>query len=58
MVSLTNPQGGIIGQMEYHEAIKRLKPFILTEIDNWALIRAMAHKELDSLFGDLPRELY
>ena len=58
MVSLTNPQGGIIGQMEYHEAIKRLKPFILTEIDNWALIRAMTHKELDSLFGDLPRELY
>lgn len=29
MVSLTNPQGGMIGQMEYHEAIKRLEPFIL-----------------------------
>lgn len=28
MVSLTNPQGGIIGQMEYHEAVKRLEPFL------------------------------
>ena len=58
MVSLTNPQGGIIGQMEYHEAIKRLEPFILMKKDNWALIRAMTHEELDSLFGNLPRKLY
>ena len=58
MVSLTNPLGGIIGQMEYHEAIKRLEPFILMKKNNWALIRAMTHEELDSLFGNLPRELY
>lgn len=58
MVSLTNPKGGIIGQMEYHEAIKRLEPFIVTRIDNWALIRAMSHKELDGLFENLPRKLY
>ena len=58
MVSLTNPQGGIIGQMEYHEAIKRLEPYILMKKDNWALIRAMTHEELDSLFGNLPRKLY
>lgn len=58
MVSLTSPQGGIIGQMEYHEAMNRLAPFIITQQDNWALIRKMTHQELDSLFGDLPRNLY
>lgn len=58
MVSLTNPKGGIIGQMDYHEAIKRLEPFIITKIDNWALIKAMSHKELDDLFENLPRKLY
>lgn len=58
MVSLTNPKGGIIGQMEYHEAIRRLDPFIITKIGNWALIRAMSHSELDSLFEGLPRKLY
>lgn len=57
MVSLTNPLGGIIGQMEYHEAIKRLEPFIIAKIDNWALIRAMSHEELESLFEGLPRKL-
>lgn len=57
MVSLTKPQGGIIGQMENHEAIKRLEPFIIFKQDNWALIRAMTHDELDGLFGDLPRNL-
>lgn len=58
MVSLTNPQGGIIGQMEYHEAIQRLEPFIIAKIDNWALIRAMSHKELDSLFENSPHKLH
>lgn len=58
MVSLTSPQGGIIGQMEYHEAMNRLAPFIITQQDNWALIRKMTHQELDSLFGNLPRNLY
>lgn len=58
MVSLTNPKGGIIGQMEYHEALKRLEPYIIFKIDNWALIRAMTHKELDNLFQNLPRKLY
>lgn len=51
MVSLTNPQGGIIGQIEYHDAIERLEPFIITKVDNWALIRAMTHAELSSLLG-------
>ncbi len=44
--------------MEYHEAIKRLEPFMITKMDNWALIRAMSHEELDSLFDNLPRKLY
>lgn len=57
MVSLTNPQGGIIGQMEYHEAMKRLAPYIIVVADNWALIRAMTHDELDGLFEGLPRNV-
>ena len=57
MVSLTNPEGGIIGQMEYHEAIKRLKPYMIASADNWTMIMAMTHKELDSLFEGLPRSL-
>ena len=57
MVSLTNPQGGIIGQMEYHEAMKRLQPFFIAGSDNWVMIRAMTHDELDGLFEGLPRKL-
>ena len=56
-VSLTNPQGGIIGQMEYHEAMKRLQPYVLANADGWVLIRAMTHAELDALFGNDPRKL-
>lgn len=55
MVSLTKPQGGIIGQMEYHEAMERLKPYIVAVVDNWALIRGMTHDELDGIFEGLPR---
>lgn len=58
MVSLTSKEnGGIIGQMEYHEAMKRLEPYILLIHDEWALIRGMTYEELDGLFGDLPRKL-
>lgn len=57
MVSLTNPQGGIIGQMEYHEAMQRLQPFIIARGGDWVLIRAMSHNEMDSLFEGLPREM-
>lgn len=57
MVSLTNPQGGIIGQIEYHEAMKRLAPYIIAVSDNWALIGAMTHDELDGLFEGLPRSV-
>lgn len=58
MVSLTNPQGGIIGQMEYHEAVKLLEPFTISRAGDRALIRAMSHEELNDLFGNLPRMLY
>ena len=57
MVSLTNPQGGVIGEMEYHEAMKRLEPYILANAEGWVLIRAMSHAELDSLFDGLPRKI-
>lgn len=57
MVSLTNPQGGIIGQMEYHQAMERLKPYFLAVSDNWALIGAMTHEQMDKLFDGLPRQL-
>ena len=55
IVSLT--ANSVIGQIEYHEAIKRLQPYIIATRENWALIRAMTHNELDGLFEDLPRRL-
>ena len=56
MVSLGRPQGGIIGQMEYHQAMERLEPFILEKNDNLALIRAMTHEELAGLFDHAARD--
>ena len=47
----------VIGQIGYHEAIKRLQPYMIETRENWALIRAMTHNELDRLFEGLPRRL-
>lgn len=55
MVSITEER--VIGQMEYHEAMKRLRPYIIASEENWALIRGMSHEELDGLFEGLPRKL-
>lgn len=49
LVSLTNPKGGIIGQVEYHEAMTRLRPFVLAQNGNWVLIRGLTHQELKRL---------
>lgn len=49
LISLTNPKGGVIGQVEYHEAMKRLTPYILAQNGNWVLIRKMTHRELQGL---------
>lgn len=49
LISLTNPKGGVIGQIEYHEAMKRLAPYILAQNGNWVLIRKMTHGELQGL---------
>lgn len=49
LISLTNPKGGVIGQVEYHEAMKRLAPYILAQNGNWVLIRKMTHGELQGL---------
>lgn len=57
MVSTSRPMGGLIGQMEYHEAIKRLRPYIIASSGNWGLIRGMSYDELDGLFDGLPRRL-
>lgn len=58
MISLTKPQDRIIGQMEYHEAMKRLHPYVIKTVDDyWILIRAMTHSELDGLFEGLPRKI-
>lgn len=57
IVSLTNPQGGIIGEIEYHKAMERLQPFVIATRGDWVLIRAMSHNELDNLFDGLPRKL-
>jgi hypothetical protein len=55
IVSLTT--NSVIGQIEYHEAMKRLQPYIIASRENWALIRAMTHSELGGLFEGLPRRL-
>ncbi len=44
--------------MEYRGAIKRLDPFAITKINDWALIQAMSHEELNGLFDGLFHELY
>lgn len=49
LISLTNPKGGVIGQIEYHEAMKRLAPYILARNGNWVLIRKLTHGELQGL---------
>lgn len=54
-VSLT--ENRVLGQMEYQEAMNRLRPFSLAASDGWVLIRAMTHAELDGLFEGLPRQL-
>ncbi len=55
MVSITEKR--VLGQMEYQEAMKRLRPFSLASSEDWILIRAMTHAELDGLFEGLPRQL-
>lgn len=49
LISLTNPKGGVIGEIEYYEAMQKLTPFILAQNGNWALIRKMTHQELQGL---------
>ncbi|MDE7398759.1 MAG: DUF4299 domain-containing protein [Oscillospiraceae bacterium] len=53
IVSLT--KDGVIGIMEYHEAIKRLEKYFLAQKDGWALIRGLTYEEMDALFEGLPR---
>ena len=55
LVSITEQR--VLGQMEYQEAMKRLRPFSLAESEGWILIRAMTHAELDGLFEGLSRQL-
>jgi len=47
----------ILGQIEYQEAMKRLRPFSPAMSKDMILIRAMTQKELDKLFEGLPRQL-
>lgn len=54
LVSITEQR--VLGQMEYQEAMKRLRPFSLAMSKDLILIRAMTHKELDGLFVGLPRQ--
>lgn len=55
IVSIT--ENRILGQLEYQEAMKRLLPFSPAKSEDWVLIRAMTHQELDGLFEGLPRQL-
>lgn len=53
IVSIT--KDGVIGTIEYHEAIKRLEKHFLVIKDGWALIKALDLDELEELFDGLPR---
>lgn len=55
IVSIT--ENRVLGQLEYREAMERLLPFSLAKSEDWILIRAMTHRELDGLFAGLPRQL-
>lgn len=55
MFSLT--KDAVIGQIEYHEAMKRLKPYFLAEKDGWVLIRGLLLDEMEALFDGLPRSV-
>lgn len=55
MVSITKE--GVLGTMEYGEAMKRLKPYFLAEKDGWALIRGLTLGEMEALFEGLPRDV-
>lgn len=55
VVSITNAD--VIGQLEYHEGIKRLEPYFLDVRNGRALIRGLNLDEMDALFEGLPREI-
>ena len=55
IVSIT--ENRVLGQIEYQEAMTRLRPFSLAMSEGWVLIRGMTHAELDGLFEGLPRQL-
>ena len=55
MVSITKE--GVLGTMEYHEAMKRLEPYFLAEKDGWVLIRGLSLDEMEALFEGLPRDV-
>lgn len=55
MVSIT--KYAVLGQIEYSEAMKRLKPYFLAEKDGWVLIRGLSLEEMEALFEGLPRDI-
>ncbi|MDE6727412.1 MAG: DUF4299 domain-containing protein [Oscillospiraceae bacterium] len=55
MVSITKE--GVLGTMEYHEAMKRLEPYFLVQKDGWVLIRGLSLDEMEALFEGLPRNV-
>ncbi|MCM1101005.1 MAG: hypothetical protein NC398_06440 [Acetatifactor muris] len=48
-------QNAVIGTMEYHRAMERLKPYFLAEKDGWVMIGGLTHEQLEKLFEGLPR---
>lgn len=55
MFSLT--KDAVLGEIEYHEAMKRLEPYFLAEKDGWVLIRGLLLDEMEALFDGLPRSV-
>ncbi|MCM1166671.1 MAG: hypothetical protein NC299_09435 [Lachnospiraceae bacterium] len=56
IVSLTE-NGAVLGTMEYHRAMERLKPYFLADKDGWTLIAGLTHEQLEELFEGLPRNV-
>lgn len=55
MFSLT--KDAVLGEIEYHEAMKRLEPYFLAQKDGWTLIRGLSLAEMEALFDGLPRSV-
>lgn len=55
IVSIT--RDAVLGTIEYHQAMERLKPHFLADKDGWTLIGGLTDEQLEGLFEGLPRNV-